>query len=62
MSVCMIQLENRWTDLDEIWYRRYATGAYPKITRFSFLHSVIPICAVGSTKTPLTVGPYNDTW
>jgi hypothetical protein len=26
LSVCMIQLENRWTDLDEIWYGRYAIG------------------------------------
>jgi hypothetical protein len=24
-SVCMIKLENRWMDLDEIWYGRYAT-------------------------------------
>jgi hypothetical protein len=24
LSVRMIQLENRWTDLDEIWYGRYA--------------------------------------
>jgi hypothetical protein len=27
----MIQLENRWTDLDEIWYERYAIGVYSKI-------------------------------
>jgi hypothetical protein len=26
VSVRMIQLENRWTDLDEIWYGRYAIG------------------------------------
>jgi hypothetical protein len=26
LSVSMIQLENRWTDLYEIWYGRYATG------------------------------------
>jgi hypothetical protein len=24
MSVCMIQLENRWTDFYEIWYGYYA--------------------------------------
>jgi hypothetical protein len=26
LSVRMIQLENHWTDLDEIWYGRYAIG------------------------------------
>jgi hypothetical protein len=25
-SVHMIQLENSWTDLDEIWHGRYAIG------------------------------------
>jgi hypothetical protein len=29
MSVRMIQLENRWTDLDEIWCGRYAIGVHP---------------------------------
>jgi hypothetical protein len=29
LSVCMIQLENRWTDFDETWYGRYAIGDYP---------------------------------
>jgi hypothetical protein len=38
----MIQLENRWTDLDEIWYGRYAIGDNPKIERYNFLQSVIP--------------------
>jgi hypothetical protein len=33
----MIQLENRWTDLDEIWYGPYAIGEYPKIALFNFL-------------------------
>jgi hypothetical protein len=27
LSVRMIQLENRWTGLYEIWYGRYAIGA-----------------------------------
>jgi hypothetical protein len=31
LSVRMIQLENRWTDLDEIWYGRYAIGISPEI-------------------------------
>jgi hypothetical protein len=26
LSVRMIKLEKRWTDLDEIWYGRYAIG------------------------------------
>jgi hypothetical protein len=42
LSVCMIQLGNRWTDLDEIWYGCYALGAYPKIVLFNFLQSVVP--------------------
>jgi hypothetical protein len=37
LSVRMIQLDNRWTDVDEIWYGRYATGDYPKIVLFNFL-------------------------
>jgi hypothetical protein len=41
-SVRMIQLENRWTDLDEIWYGRYATEDYPKIILFNYLQLVIP--------------------
>jgi hypothetical protein len=27
LPVYMIQLENRWTDLDEIWYESYAIGS-----------------------------------
>jgi hypothetical protein len=42
LSVRMIQLENRWTDLDEICYGRYATGDYAKIVLFDFLQKVIP--------------------
>jgi hypothetical protein len=36
--VRMIKLENRWTDLDEIWYR----CAYLKILPFNILQPVIP--------------------
>jgi hypothetical protein len=42
LSVRMIQLENRWTDLDEILYGYYATGFHPKIILLNFLQSVIP--------------------
>jgi hypothetical protein len=42
LSVRMIQLENRCTDLDEIWYGHYVTRDYPKIILFNFLQSVIP--------------------
>jgi hypothetical protein len=38
VSVHMIQQ----TDLDEIWYGRYAIGEYPKILLLNFLQSVIP--------------------
>jgi hypothetical protein len=38
MFVCpfvrKIQLENHWTDLDEIWYGGCAIGEYPKIILF----------------------------
>jgi hypothetical protein len=34
LSVRMIQLENRWTDLDENWYGRYAIGRYPLTPNF----------------------------
>jgi hypothetical protein len=35
----MIQLENRWTDLDEIWYGRYTTEDHPKIASYNLLQS-----------------------
>jgi hypothetical protein len=38
----MVQLENRWTDSDEIWYGLYAIGDYPKTVHSKFLQSVIP--------------------
>jgi hypothetical protein len=37
----MTQL-SRWTDFDEIWGARYATGRCPKIVIFNFLQLVIP--------------------
>jgi hypothetical protein len=40
LSICMIQLENRWMDLEEIWYGHYAIGDYPKIVLYNFLQSV----------------------
>jgi hypothetical protein len=39
MSVLMIQLQNHWTDLDEIWYGLYIIGVYPKIVVLNFLQS-----------------------
>jgi hypothetical protein len=42
LSVHIIQLENLWTDVDEICYGRYAIGVYPKIVLSNFLQSVIP--------------------
>jgi hypothetical protein len=42
LSVRMIQLENRWSGLDEISHGSYAIGVYPKNVLFSFLQSVIP--------------------
>jgi hypothetical protein len=37
LSVIMIQIENHWTDLDKIWYERYAIADYHKIVLFSSL-------------------------
>jgi hypothetical protein len=41
LSVGRIQLENGWTDLDEIWNGRYACRVCHKIVLFYFLQSVI---------------------
>jgi hypothetical protein len=57
----MIQFENRWTDLDEIWYGLYAIGDYPKIVLLNFLQYE-QTCEVGSTIAPLAIGPYSDVW
>jgi hypothetical protein len=42
MPVRMIQLENHWTDLDEIWYGYYAIREQPLTVFFNFLQSIIP--------------------
>jgi hypothetical protein len=36
LSVHIIQLENHWMDLDEIWYECYDIGDYPKIVLLNF--------------------------
>lgn len=40
MSVCMsvriIKLDSRWTDLDEIWHGLYSIEIYPKNGTFQF--------------------------
>jgi hypothetical protein len=41
LSIHMIQLENRWTDLCEIWYGSYVIGVCHKIVLFNFLQSAI---------------------
>jgi hypothetical protein len=43
VSARLIQLKkNRWTDLDEIWYGRYAIGDYREIVLLNILHKVKP--------------------
>jgi hypothetical protein len=42
VSVCTIIFEKRWTNFDEIWFRRYVIEVYPRSVQFSFLQSVIP--------------------
>jgi hypothetical protein len=63
----MIQLENGWTDLDEIWYGRMPLGL-PQNRTFQ-LRTIgntnmaeEQTCEVGSTLAPLTIGPYDDVW
>jgi hypothetical protein len=41
LSACVIQLENSWTDLDEILYGLYAIGGYPKLVLFNFVQPVL---------------------
>jgi hypothetical protein len=67
LSVRMIQLENYWFNLDEIWCGCYATGDYQYHTfQFPAIGNTIvadkQTCEVGSTLAPLTVWPYNDVW
>jgi hypothetical protein len=38
----MIQLKNRWTDLDGIWFGRYVIEDYPERMLYNFLQTVIP--------------------
>jgi hypothetical protein len=38
----LIQLQNRWTDLDYIWFGGYSTGGYRKIILINFLRWLIP--------------------
>jgi hypothetical protein len=40
-SVGIIQLQNRWKDLGQIWYGRHDIGYYNKITFYNFPQSVI---------------------
>jgi hypothetical protein len=42
MSVRMIEVENRWTDLVETLYGRYGIEGCPKFVLFNSLQSVIP--------------------
>jgi hypothetical protein len=60
----MIQLENHWTYIDEIWYGHYAIGGYPKLIIFSFLQSAYNMAdehtsELGVTPMPLNIGSYN---
>jgi hypothetical protein len=42
LYIRIIQLENRWQDLDEIWYGQYVFGKHPKIVLFNFIQAVLP--------------------
>jgi hypothetical protein len=38
----MFQLENSWTDFNEIQYGYSTIGSYPRVTLFNFLQPVMP--------------------
>jgi hypothetical protein len=63
----MIQLENRWADLDEIWYGPYVTGICPEIFFFQFptVHNINKAdegtCEVVSTLVQFITGAYDLT-
>jgi hypothetical protein len=62
----MIQLENRWTNLDEIWYGRYDIWGilFYRTFQFSTIGNTNmadkQTCEVGLTLAPLTIGPYSE--
>jgi hypothetical protein len=64
LRVLMIQQENHWTNLDEIWYRRHVIAVDPKIALFNFLQLVMSTWLaeqtyeVGSTLPPLNIRSY----
>jgi hypothetical protein len=43
LSVRMIQLENRWTDLDEIWCGRFAIEGYHKLLLFNNIYTILSL-------------------
>jgi hypothetical protein len=47
LSVRMLQPENRWADLDEIWYGRYTIGVYPKIVCYKLVQYKTPTDGLG---------------
>jgi hypothetical protein len=64
----MIQLENRWTGLNEIWQGCYTIGDHREIALFNFPTIYNTNMAneqtseVGPTPAPLATGPYSDLW
>jgi hypothetical protein len=58
LSAHMFRLQNRWMDLDEIWYGRYAIRGYPKILLFYFLHSVVTDMAMVSVTDSKASNPF----
>jgi hypothetical protein len=66
MSVCpsarIIQLENCWTDFDEVWFKYYAIRGYRIVAHFNFLKSVFTnmseerTCEVEATLAPFNIG------
>jgi hypothetical protein len=57
----MIQLENRWADLGEIWdLSQTRTSKFSTISNTSMADE--QSCEMGWTLAPLALGPYNDVW
>lgn len=57
LSVSVIQVENRWTDLDEIWYGHFGSGNHPKIVHFNFPQSIISIWRTNNLEGGVNTGP-----
>jgi hypothetical protein len=60
VPVSIQQIDNRWVALEEIWYRKYVNGGYPKLVILIFYNQCpnmtdTKIIGVGATLAPLNI-------